>query len=383
MAHDQQAKPPIEWLPTTHIEAGHMFFNERSNTHGWRLKPTDFRVYVREANESTEERWSPSTGSYFRPRFYVALWVGKTWLRPHEVDGQLRGRPGVPRFRPEDDAVIVTDGLHISLAYLGQLLDGDLEKINLFADRLTTHIQSNGDWPIRDSTLRWRYESERCFPIRIRTTLGTCKSQKCKECDDFKKAFPEALPGQDPFDTHLHSRDRYLEHLEVLRADFYPLEGLFQLESGSPLHRLCRGIQEFWKSQVRACKDQGGHQLVDRLHLTVGDVWKKVGNQAYGNSTVESERVSDLQREAPFEEASDEESTAELPFICFIAGCRQPSGHWDRCFNCSAHVCSAHRHVCQYNEPCRQLFCPDCSSHHWGHGSSDEDSSDSDSAVEV
>ena len=178
-----------------------MLFNERSCTHVWKLNPTNFRVYVRQANESTEERWSPSTGRFFRPRFYVALWVGNAWLVPREVDGQLGGRPGVAWLRPEDDAVIATDGLHISLAYLGQLLDGDFEKIKLFADMLTTHIQRNGDWPIQDGTDRWQYEYERRFPVPFRTALGTCEPERCKECRDFKTHFPEAQPGENPFDT--------------------------------------------------------------------------------------------------------------------------------------------------------------------------------------
>ena len=86
-------------------------------------------------------RWSPSTGRSFQPTVYVALWVGKAWLVPREVDGQLGPRLGDAGSIPEDDALIATDGLHISLAYLGKLRDGDFEKIKLFANMLKTHMQ--------------------------------------------------------------------------------------------------------------------------------------------------------------------------------------------------------------------------------------------------
>ena len=42
---------------------------------------------------------------------------------------------------PEDDVLLATYGLDISLAYLGKLLDGDFEKIKLFSDILTSHMQ--------------------------------------------------------------------------------------------------------------------------------------------------------------------------------------------------------------------------------------------------
>ena len=42
---------------------------------------------------------------------------------------------------PEDDMLLATNGLHISLSYLGKLLDGDFEKIKLFSDMLTSHMQ--------------------------------------------------------------------------------------------------------------------------------------------------------------------------------------------------------------------------------------------------
>ena len=183
-------------------------------------------------------RWSPSTGSSFQPTVYVALWVGKAWLVPHEV-----ARLGDAGSIPEDDALIATDGLHISLAYLGELRDGDFEKIKLFADMFTKHIQYNGAWPIQDCTNRWQYEYERRFPIRIRTVLGTCKPERCKECHHFKTRCPEALPGENAFDTHLHARERTLWHLAGLHADFYRSHGVFKLELHSPLHRICRGMQ--------------------------------------------------------------------------------------------------------------------------------------------
>ena len=185
------------------------------------------------------------------------LWVGKAWLVPREVDGQLGGRPGDAGLIPEDDALIATDGLHISLAYLGKLRDSDFEKIKSFADMLTTHIQYNGDWPIQDCAERWQYENERCSSIRIRMALGTCKPERCRECRHFKTRCPEALPGINAFDTHLHARERSLEHLAVLCGDFY-----------------CRGMQKFLRSQVQPCEAQ----FVEELHLTVGDVWKNVGN---------------------------------------------------------------------------------------------------------
>ena len=74
MAQDRQPKKPIEWSRSSHREVGNMLFNEWSCTHVWKLNPTNFRVYVHQANESTEERWSPSTDRFFQPRFYVALW---------------------------------------------------------------------------------------------------------------------------------------------------------------------------------------------------------------------------------------------------------------------------------------------------------------------
>ena len=166
--------------------------------------------------------------------------------------------------------------------------------------------------------------------------------------------------------------------LAGLRPDFYCIQGLFKVELQSPLHRICRGMQKFLRSQVRPCEDQ----FVDELHLTVGDVWKNVGNHTDSNSTVQSESVPVFEEKAPRNEANGED-TAEPLFKCFMENCAMPSGHWDRCFNCSAHVCSAHRRMCQYNEPCPERFCPGCSSNHWSHRSSDKESSDSDFAVEV
>ena len=323
-------------------------------------------------------RWSPSTGRFFQPTVYVALWVGKAWLVPREVDGQLGGRLGDVGLIPEDDALIATDRLHISLAYLGKLRDGDFEKIKLFADMFTNHIQYNGDWPIQDCTHRWQYRNERRFPIRIRTVLGTCNPERCKECHRFKNRCPEALPEENAFDTHLHARERTLEHLAGLHADFYCRPGVFKLQLHSPLHRICRGMQEFLRSQVQPCENQ----FVDELHLTVGDVWKNVGNHTDSNSTVQSERVPGVEEDTSLDEA-DGKDTAEPLFKCFMEDCDMPSGHWDRCFNCLAHVCSTHFQMCQYNEPCPHRFCPVCSSRHWNHQSSDEESSDSDFDVEV
>ena len=317
-------------------------------------------------------RWSPSTGSSFKPSVYVALWVGKAWLVPHEV-----ARLGDAGSIPEDDALIATDGLHISLAYLGELRDGDFEKIKLFADMFTKHIQYNGDWPIQDCTNRWQYEYER-IPLRIRTVLGTCKPERCKECHHFKTRCPEALPGENAFDTHLHARERTLWHLAWLNADFYRSHGVFKLVLHSPLHRICRGMQKFLRSQVEPCENQ----FVDDLHLTVGDLWKNVGNHTDSNSTVQSESVPVFEQKAPRNEANGED-TPEPLFKCFMEDCRMPSGHWDRCFNCWAHVCSTHSHMCQYKDPCPHRFCPFCNSSHWNHHTSDEKSSDSDFDVEV
>ena len=51
-------------------------------------------------------------------------------------------------------------------------------------------------------------------------------------------------------------------------------------------------------------------QFVEELHLTVGDVWKNVGNHTDSNSTVQSERVPGVEEDTPLDEA-DGKYTAE------------------------------------------------------------------------
>ena len=94
--------------------------------------------------------------------------------------------------------------------------------------------------------------------------------------------------------------------LAGLRPDFYCIQGLFKLELHSPLHRICRGMQKFLRSQVQPCEDP----FVDELHLTVGDVWKKVRNYTDSDSSVQSKRVPGVEEDTPLDEA-DGKYTAE------------------------------------------------------------------------
>ena len=267
-------RQPKEWLQIGHPEVHDIFFDQLSFTHEWQLNPIHFKVYVQQADDSTDKRWSPLTGRFFQPGIYVALWVGNAWLVPH---GQPEGCPRGAWLRPRDDAAICTDGLHISLAYLCQLRDDDLERIKLLADKLTDHIMCNGDWPVRDTAGRWLYRWEHpTYSPPYRTALGTCRTT-CWECEQFVQRHPDAKPGVDPFDTILHRKHRDLGPLTLLRADLYCTEGCFMLEIHSPLHSLCRGIQEFMKSEVQA---HGYRDLdvVKDLHLTLHHVFKRVDN---------------------------------------------------------------------------------------------------------
>ena len=78
------------------------------------------------------------------------------------------------------------------------------------------------------------------------------------------------------------------------------------MELQSPLHRICRGMQKFLRSQVQPCEDPS----VDELHLTVSDVWKKVRNYTDSDSSVQSKRVPGVEEDTPLDEA-DGKYTAE------------------------------------------------------------------------